>query len=153
MNMAEFFEVEQVTLPTERTIEYSLGHNTGTTQYITIKWRRDELLLREISRAFLDHARINKDNNADQRYIYDEVYNKPNKDLPKPDFKRTGIKYNTYASFVNGIEDNFADTTRHYTIKQWPHVIDIANIAVEYFNNVHPSYFGKPLLPFKAVRK
>ncbi len=152
MNMAEFFEVEQVQLPTECVVEYYLGHSTPTTQYIKIKFRRDELLLREVCRAFIDHVRINKDNNADQSYIYNEVYRKDNK-LPKPDFKRTGLKYNTYASFINGIEDNFAENTRNYTLKQWPHVIDIANIAVEYFNNLHPKYFGKTLLPFRAVEK
>ena len=150
--MAEFFEIEQAQEPTERVVEYYYGHSTRTTQYITIKWRRDELLIRELCRAFIDHVRINKDNNADQSYIYKEVYEKDN-NLPTPDFKRTGLKFNTYATFINGIEDNFAENTRHYSLKQWPHVIDIANIAVEYFNNIHPKYFGKKLLPFRAVKK
>lgn len=140
----EFFEIDTVEEPQTKTIIFREGVNTGTTQYVRIS-RGDELFLREICKVFLEHIKINKDNNDIQKQMYAETFVQSQKDLPKPDFKRTGIRHNTYASFINGMEDNFCDSTRNYTIKQWPHVIDIANIAVNYFNVIHPNFFGKAL--------
>jgi hypothetical protein len=140
----EFFDEPIVEGPKTKTIVYRYGINTGTTQYVKIS-RSDELFLREICKTFLEHVKINKDNNAIQKQLYSETFIQSQKDLPKPDFKRTGIKYNTYASFINGMEENFGDSTRNYTLKQWPHVIDIANIAVNYFNVIHPQFFGRAL--------
>jgi hypothetical protein len=143
-NISEFFDEPVIVEPQTRTIIYRLGVNTGTTQYVKIS-RSDELFLRELCKVFLEHIKINKDNNAVQKQMYMETFIQSQNDLPKPDFKRTGIRHNTYASFINGMEENFGDSTRNYTLKQWPHVIDIANIAVNYFNVIHPKFFGKTL--------
>ena len=143
-NISEFFD-EPVTVETKtRTVIYRLGVNTGTTQYVKIS-RSDELFLRELCKVFLEHIKINRDNNSIQKQMYTETFVQSQQDLPKPDFKRTGIRFNTYASFINGMEENFGDNTRNYTLKQWPHVIDIANIAVNYFNVMHPGFFAKTL--------
>lgn len=140
----DFFDVPVAEEPKTKTIVYRAGISTGTTQYVKIS-RGDELFLREICKVFLEHVKINRENNAIQKQMYTETFIQSQPDLPKPDFKRTGIRHNTYASFINGMENNFNDNTRNYTLKQWPHVIDIANIAVNYFNVMHPQFFGKAL--------
>jgi len=148
-DLTEFFEVE---LPTERELRYSYGAFTPTAQYINIHRRRDELDLREICKEFLNHVQINKDNNSFQRAMYERVFVYKDKSLPKPTKGIEGKTVNTINSFIDGIERNFANGTTNYTVKQWEHVIEIANIAVEYFNIEHPNKFGEPKLKFKPVR-
>jgi hypothetical protein len=115
--MNEFFEMQEdttTTAPTHREIYYSMGVNTGSTQYINIWRRNDELFIREVCKAFIESVRINKDNNAVHKQFYKEVFQDAQSSLPKPDRKRTGLTHNTYASFVNGIEENFEKGTRNY---------------------------------------
>jgi hypothetical protein len=143
-DMTEFFEIDPELLePDDRVIRYRLGKNTGTAQYVNIRSVGDEKYLREIYKMFLEHIRINRNNNADQINFYNQVYVAGDPALPKPDFRRTGLKANTWESFLNGLEDNFDAGTMHYTTKQWPHVIDCVNIAIGYFNNLHPHVLGK----------
>jgi hypothetical protein len=154
--ITEFFNIAEpapapVVAPTTHDIHYRLGVNTGTTQYINIRSRSDELHLRKMCKSFIEHVRMNKDNNHYQKELYREVVSMPNKNLPRPRKEIAGISVNTYASFIDGIEKNFESGTVNYTEKQWDHVIDIANIAVNYFNDVHPTYFNKTLLPIVAV--
>lgn len=149
MSVLEFFDVE---LPTERDVRYSYGARTPTAQYINIHRRRDELDIRNICKDFLTHVQINRDNNSFQQSMYERVFDYKDKNLPKPTKEIEGRHINTIASFIEGIERNFEGDTRNYTTKQWEHVIDIANIAVEYFNVAHPNKYGEPLLKFKPVR-
>jgi hypothetical protein len=157
-DMTEFFDVIEptpaaapVVTPTTHEIIYRLGVNTGTTQYINIRSRRDELHIRKLCKSFIEHVRMNKDNNHYQKQLYREVVSTPNTNLPRPRKDIAGISVNTYASFIDGIEKNFESGTVNYTEKQWDHVIDIANIAINYFNDVHPTYFNKTLLPIVPV--
>ena len=156
--MTEFFDIVEpapapMVLPTPTTHEiiYRLGVNTGTTQYINIRSRSDELHIRKLCKSFIEHVRMNKDNNHYQKQLYREVVSTPNTNLPRPRKDIAGISVNTYASFIDGIEKNFESGTVNYTEKQWDHVIDIANIAINYFNDVHPTYFNKTLLPIVPV--
>lgn len=149
IQVMEFFDVE---LPTERELRYSYGASTPTAQYINIHRRRDEMDLRETCKDFLNHVEIHRDNNDFQRAMYKRVFVQHDKNLPKPTKEIERKTINTIESFINGIERNFANGTTNYTVKQWEHVIDIANIAVEYFNVAHPSKYAEPLLKFKPVR-
>lgn len=149
MNITEFFDVE---LPTERDLRYSYGARTPTAQYINIHRRRDELDLRQICKDFINHVQINKNNNSFQQEMYDRVFNQKDKSLPKPTKEIEGRSINTIESFIDGIERNFENGTVNYTLKQWEHVIYIANTAVEYFNVMHPQYYGEPKLKFNPVR-
>lgn len=153
--MADFFEITepQPPEPTEHIVKYSYGVNTGTTQYINIRSRSDELHIRKLCKSFIDHIRMNKDNNSYQQQLYKEVIQDPNKNLPSPRKDIEGISVNTYASFIDGIEKNFENGTINYTLKHWPHVIEIANIAINYFNDIHPTYFNKKLLPIVVEKQ
>ena len=149
MSITDFFEVE---LPTERDLRYSYGARTATAQYINIHRRRDEMDLRQICKDFLSHVQINRDNNSFQRAMYERVFMHKDSNLPKPTKQIEGRNINTINSFIEGIERNFENGTVNYTVKQWEHVIEIANIAVEYFNVAHPNKYGEPLLKFNPVR-
>jgi hypothetical protein len=147
MNAAitEFFEIEDfdpADVDPDRVIVYRLGKDTGTTQYINIRSAADADYIRKICQLFLEHIRVNRTLNADQINLYNQVYTAGDPGLPKPDFKRTGLTENTWHSFISGIEDNFNSGTIHYTMKQWPHVINCVNIAIGYFNSLHPERLG-----------
>lgn len=144
-DMTEFFEIEDfdpATVDTDRVIPYSMGVKTGTTHYINVRNKKDHDYLRDVCNKFLEHLRANRNTNADQQNFYNQIFNEPDPTLPKPDFKRTGLLHNTMDSFLSGIESNFCEGTLHYTKKQWPHVINCANIAIGYFNAFHPHVLG-----------
>lgn len=145
----DFFDVE---LPTERDVRYSYGARTPSVQYINIHRRRDEIDIRTTCKEFLVHVQINRDNNQFQRNMYNRVFVEKDTSLPRPTKEIEHRDVNTIASFIDGIERNFEEGTRNYTTKQWEHVIEIANIAIEYFNVAHPNKNGEPRLKFKPVR-
>lgn len=107
-------------------------HNT---QYVSINPKQFRYI-RDIYRLFLDHVKQNQYQDAQGRGMYELIYNTPQTHLPKP--SRLKQRYNTWASFLLGLEKNFATGTRHFTERQLPGIQEAVNMAVVYFTDLYP---------------
>jgi hypothetical protein len=89
---------------------------------------------------FYGHVKAFKDDSDQQNLFYKQFFFCDQPDLPRPTRGKKG-GYNTYASFLKGLEDNFELTgTRDFTVKQLPHVVQICNMAYNYFTDMYPDF-------------
>jgi len=120
-------------------IYYRKGKKHNTAQYITLDASHQEYL-RWCYSMFYGHVKAFKDENPFQSEFYKQFFFCDQKDLPRPTRGKKGA-YNTYASFLEGLEDNFELTgTRDFTEKQLPHVVEICNMAYNYFTGKHEDF-------------
>ena len=125
--MNKYFKQEQ---PLK--IYYRKGKKHNTAQYITLDSGHQEYL-RWCYSMFYGHVKAFQDDSPFQAEFYKQFFYCDQKDLPRPTRGKKGA-YNTYASFLEGLEDNFELTgTRDFTEKQLPHVVQICNMAYNYF--------------------
>jgi hypothetical protein len=119
-------------------IYYRKGKQHNTAQYITLD-SGNQQYLRWCYSMFYGHVKAFKDQSPFQTAFYQEFFFKEQKSLPRP--TRTKKGYNTYASFLEGLEDNFELTgTKHFTAKQLPHVYEVCNMAYNYFTGRHEDF-------------
>jgi hypothetical protein len=90
---------------------------------------------------FYGHIIAHSDINADQKGLYQWFFNTPQDHLPKPS-KRAKLKtqYNTWATFLQGVEHNFIDGTDDFSLKQLEQVVEAVNMSVNYFNDLWPDF-------------
>lgn len=137
--------------PGYREVLYQFGHMHNT-QYITLD-PGEQAHIREMLELFLGHIYYRAGASDFDDTAYDMVFNQPVKDLPKPDFKRTGKRYNTWDSFLTGVEQNFKNGTRDFSAKQLPHIAEAYNMAVIYFTQHYPEFEpSMQVRPIKFVR-
>ena len=117
--------------PEEQYIYYVNGHRHDKTQYVDIK-PEDLAYIRYMYSMLWGHILEYRDTSTFAEEMYIQFFVKPDPDLPRP--ARLKAKYNTWATFLQGIEHNFVyNNTKNLTEKQLPHVIKAVNLAVEYF--------------------
>jgi hypothetical protein len=119
-----------------RQIPYMPGvhHNT---QYVSINLR-EMLYIRRMYGLFWGHVMTERDSGFEGRGYYTEVFEVPRRHLPKP--SKLKQRYNTWGTFLQGLEWNFQDGTRHFTEKQLPHIAEAVNMAVVYFTDIYPDF-------------
>lgn len=116
-----------------------------TRKYGTVTYAKmdpdDQAYLRYMYSMLYGHVKEYKTSTQTQRLLYNHFFNNVQKSLPKPS-KNSGIgKYNTWATFLEGLEHNFNCTdTKDFSTKQIEHVEDIVNQAVDYFTIAHPDF-------------
>ena len=131
--MNKFFSPDE-----NKKVYYRKGKKHNTAQYITLD-AGHQAYLRWCYSMFYGHVKAFKDDTPFQMEFYKQFFYCDQKDLPRP--TRTKKGYNTYASFLEGLEDNFELTgTRDFTAKQLPHVVDICNMAYNYFTGKHEDF-------------
>jgi hypothetical protein len=101
----------------------------------------DKDYLRYMYSMFYGHILDQKDTDAEQRGLYTWFFNTPQDHLPRPS-KRAKVKtqYNTWASFLQGVEHNFLDGTDDFSLKQLEYVVEAVNMSVKYFNDRWPDF-------------
>ena len=121
---------------TVKEIPYMPGvhHNT---QYVSINIR-DMLYIRRMYSLFWGHVMTEAECGFEGRGFYTEVFEVPRKHLPKP--SKLNQRYNTWGSFLQGLEWNFEDGTRHFTEKQLAGIEEAVNMAVVYFSDMYPDF-------------
>ena len=121
-----------------QTIFYMNGHKHNDVQYITMP-DRDLAYMRYMYSMLWGHILEYRDASPFANEMYLQFFVKPDKDLPRP--SRLKSKYNTWATFLQGIEHNFLyEGTKNLTAKQLPHVVKAVNLAVEYFTQAYPDF-------------
>lgn len=118
-------------------IYYRKGKKHNTAQYMVLD-NSHQTYLRWAYSMLYGHIKHFKDENTFQKQLYLQFFFCEQKDLPRPTRLKRG--YNTYASFLEGLEDNFATGTRNFTAKQLPHLETIANMAYNYFTGPHADW-------------
>ena len=119
-------------------IYYVNGYLHNRTQYVDIK-QDDLLYIRYMYSMLWGHILEYKDTSPFAQEMYIQFFVKPDPDLPRP--SRLKSKYNTWATFLQGIEHNFVyEGTKNLTDKQLPHVIKAVNLAFEYFTEAYPEF-------------
>lgn len=105
-----------------------------TITYAKMK-KSDRDYLRYMCSMLWGHIKANKDLNPEQYGLYNWFVNSDQKKLPKPSKKSNlNRKYNTWSTFIQGVEHNFLyDQTEDYSLKQLEHIVEAVNMAVEYF--------------------
>ena len=131
--MNKFFPAE------ERVIAYS-QKRLPTITYAKMH-RDDRDYLRYMYSMFYGHLIAHCNTNADQKGLYQWFFNTPQDHLPKPS-KRAKLKtqYNTWATFLQGVEHNFIDGTDDFSLKQLEQVVEAVNMSVKYFNDRWPDF-------------
>jgi hypothetical protein len=120
-------------------IYYRKGKKHNTAQYITLDASHQEYL-RWCYSMFYGHVKEFKNASDTQTEFYKQFFFCDQPDLPRPTRGKKGA-YNTYATFLEGLEDNFVKTgTRDFTVKQLPHVVQICNMAYNYFTDMYPDF-------------
>jgi hypothetical protein len=101
----------------------------------------DKDYLRYMYSMFYGHILDQKDTDAEQRGLYTWFFDTPQDHLPRPS-KRAKVKtqYNTWASFLQGVEHNFLDGTDDFSLKQLEYVVEAVNMSVKYFNDRWPDF-------------
>jgi len=85
------------------------------------------------------HIKEYKNTSPSQAGLYKWFFEEPQTQLPRPT-RISGKIYNTWATFLEGLEDNFESGTSNYTTKHLKGVEEAVNYAVEYFTNVHADF-------------
>jgi len=63
-------------------------------------------------------------------------FDTPQDHLPRPSKKaKLKTQYNTWASFLQGVDSNFDEGTDDFSLKQLEYVVEAVNMAVKYFSN------------------
>lgn len=120
-------------------VYYRKGKKHNTAQYITLDAGHQDYL-RWCYSMFYGHVKASKADSPFNMEFYKQFFFCEQKGLPRPTRAKKG-SYNTYASFLEGLEDNFELTgTRDFTEKQLPHVVDICNMAYNYFTGKHEDF-------------
>lgn len=117
---------------------YQNGKLYNKVQYVKFT-RRDQEYLRYMYSMLYGHIKEYKNLNPEQRGLYNWFFTEDQKHLPRPT-RIKGKVYNTWATFLEGLEDNFATGTDNFTTKHLEGVQEAVNFAVEYFTNVHSSF-------------
>lgn len=145
--MNKYFEPETVR------IFYKTRQMTPTVTYAKMS-NSDRDYLRGMCITLLEHIEQHKDSTQNQRMLYNWFFSNVQKKLPKPS-KTSGIgKFNTWATFIQGMEHNFENTgTEDYSMKQLEHVEEVVNMAVDYFTVAHPDYEPTLQAPYVELIK
>ena len=117
---------------------YKKGKLYKKVQYVKFT-RRDQEYLRFMYSMLYGHIVEYKNANSDQAALYDWFFTEPQTHLPRPT-RISGKLYNTWATFLEGLEDNFESGTTNFTTKHLKGVEEAVNYAVEYFTNVHADF-------------
>lgn len=95
----------------------------------------DRDYLRYMYSMFWGHILEHCNTDKDQRELYDWFFNKPQTHLPKPSkIAKVKTKFNTWGSFLQGVEHNFLNGTEDFSLKQLEHVVEAVNMSVQYFS-------------------
>jgi hypothetical protein len=91
---------------------------------------------------FYDHIWQKQNINSFQRDLYHEIFNIPRPDtLPTPrKVKFKGVRVNTYSMLMEGLLHNFNSGTQDFSNKTFEHAVFVYNLAVKYFDEIHPDY-------------
>lgn len=96
----------------------------------------DRDYLRYMYSMFYGHIMANCNIDAEQRGLYTWFFDTPQDHLPKPSkIAKVKTKYNTWASFLQGVEHNFLNGTEDFSLKQLECVVEAVNMSVNYFND------------------
>ena len=119
-------------------IYYKKGKKYNSAQYVNIDAGHQEYL-RWCYSMLYGHVKEYRKDNTFQRELYNQFFFAKQDDLPYPTRAKRG-SFNTYATFLEGLEDNFEQGTKDFTVKQLPHVVEVCNIAYNYFNSKHTDF-------------
>lgn len=111
----------------------------------------DKDYLRYMYSMFYGHILDQRDFDAEQRGLYTWFFDTPQDHLPKPSKKaKVKTQYNTWASFLHGVEHNFLEGTDDFSLKQLEHVVEAVNMSVNYFSERWVDF--EPLVQANKVR-
>lgn len=107
---------------------------------------------------FYDHVWEKQNFDDFQQELYKEIYDTPRPDeLPPPTkIKFKGKRVNTYATLIGGLLENFKRGTQDFSDKTFEHAIFCYNLAVKYFEEIHPdvepNYVAHYFKPIKSSK-
>lgn len=122
--------------------EYNMYYQNGKlykkVQYVKFS-KQDQEYLRYMYSMLYGHIKQYRNASADQTALYNWFFTENQTHLPRPT-RISGKIYNTWATFLEGLEDNFASGTTNFTTKHLKGVEEIVNYAVDYFTIAHPDF-------------
>jgi len=117
---------------------YQHGKLYKKVQYVKFS-RADQEYLRYMYSMLYGHIVEYRYTSTDQSALFDWFFTENQTHLPRPT-KLSGRIYNTWGTFLEGLEDNFESGTTNFTTKHLKGVEEIVNYAVDYFTIAHSDF-------------